>query len=135
MHSFFFRSSRLITTLLLIHDSYMGWSTRFISIKICVEFSIFDSVSCLLSLYVCLTKSMDSLTLKRNNSLQNKNNRKTTTSFSPRPLIFKLQQEVWKFNDICVKWNPPKKWPGDEILKIRKSKFLVRHFFSTIAFK
>ena len=36
---------------------------------------------------------MDSLTLKR---------------FAPRPLIFKLQQEVLKFNDICVSWSSPK---------------------------
>ena len=37
---------------------------------------------------------MDSLTLKRHNSLQNKNNRKATQSFATRLLIFKLQQEV-----------------------------------------
>ena len=37
---------------------------------------------------------MDSLTLKRDNSFQNKNNRKATHSFAPTPLIFKLQQEV-----------------------------------------
>ena len=53
------------------------------------------------------TKSMDSLT-SRHNSFQNKNNRKATHSFAPRPLIFKLQQEVWKFNDICVSWSSPK---------------------------
>ena len=41
-----------------------------------------------------LTKSLDSLTLKRHNSFQNKNNRKATDSYAPRPLIFKLQQEV-----------------------------------------
>ena len=34
-----------------------------------------------------------SLTLKRHNSFQNKNNRKATHNFAPRPLIFKLQQE------------------------------------------
>ena len=37
---------------------------------------------------------MDSLTLKRHNSFQSQNNRKTTHSFATRPLIFKLQQEV-----------------------------------------
>ena len=42
---------------------------------------------------------MDSLTLKRHNSFQNQNNRKATHSFAPRPLIFKLQQEVL-FNEI-----------------------------------
>ena len=39
---------------------------------------------------------MDSLTLKRHNSFQNKNDRKGTL----RTLTFKLQQEVWKFSDI-----------------------------------
>ena len=50
---------------------------------------------------------MDSLTLKHN-YFQNENNRKATHSFAPRPLIFKLQQEVLKFNDICVSWGSPK---------------------------
>ena len=43
---------------------------------------------------------MDSLTLKRHNSFQNENNRKATQSFTPRPLIFKLQQEIFKLSDI-----------------------------------
>ena len=46
---------------------------------------------------------MDSLTLKRHSSFQNKNNRKATDSLVPRSLIFKLQQEVLKFNDILKK--------------------------------
>ena len=29
-------------------------------------------------------------------------------SFAPRSLIFKLQQEVLKFNDFCVSWSSPK---------------------------
>ena len=51
---------------------------------------------------------MYSFTLKRHNSFQNKNNRKATHSFAPRPLIFKLQREVLKFNDIYVSWSSPK---------------------------
>ena len=51
---------------------------------------------------------MESLTLKRRNSFQDYNNRKSTHSFAPRLLIFKLQQEVLKFNDICVSWSFPK---------------------------
>ena len=47
---------------------------------------------------------MDSWTLKCHNSFQNKNNRKATHSFALRPLIFKLQQKVLKFNDIFVSW-------------------------------
>ena len=50
---------------------------------------------------------MDSLTLKRHNSFRNYN-KKTTDSFAPRPLIFKLQQEVLKFNDIFMSWSSPK---------------------------
>ena len=42
------------------------------------------------------------------NFIQNKNNRKATHSFAPRPLIFKLQQEVLKFNNICVSWSSQK---------------------------
>ena len=59
-----------------------------------MEFSIFDSVSYLLSLYVCLTKSMDSLTLKRNNSFQNKIIEKLQKVFSQTSDFFKLQQEA-----------------------------------------
>ena len=51
---------------------------------------------------------MDSLTLKSHNSFQNENNKKAIYSFATRPLIFKLQQEVLKFNDICVSWSSPK---------------------------
>ena len=50
---------------------------------------------------------MESLTLKRRNSFQNQN-KKTTHSFAPTPLIFKLQQKILKFNDICVSWTSSK---------------------------
>ena len=106
--SFVFRELQLFTVLLLICDSYMSWSTRFVSLKLCVGSFIFDSVSFLLSLYFCSTKCLDFLTLKPHNSFQNWNNRKIKHNFAPRPLIFKLQQEVLKFNDICVSWSSPK---------------------------
>ena len=51
---------------------------------------------------------MDSLALRRHNSFQNQNNRRALYSFAPRPLIFKLQQDVLKFSDICVSWSSPK---------------------------
>ena len=35
MLSFFFYELQLITILLLINNSYMSWSTRFISLKLC----------------------------------------------------------------------------------------------------
>ena len=51
---------------------------------------------------------MDFLILKLRNSFQNKNNRKATHSFVPRSLIFILQKEALKFNDIYVIWRSPK---------------------------
>ena len=48
------------------------------------------------------------MTLKRHDSLQNKNNEKVRLSFTPTPLIFKLEQKVLKFNDICLSWSSPK---------------------------
>ena len=51
---------------------------------------------------------MDSLILKRHNFFQNKKKKKATHSFAPRPPIFKLQQEVLKFIDICVSWSSSK---------------------------
>ena len=96
-------------TFLLICDSYMSSNARLVSLKLCVGFSIiFDSASFYYSLYFCLTKCMDSLTLKRHNSFQNENNRKATNSFAPKPLIFKLQQEILKFIDIFVSWSSSK---------------------------
>ena len=56
----------------------------------------------------CSGKCTNSLTLKRHNSFQNYINKKATQSFASRPLIFTLQQEVWKFNDICVSWSSQK---------------------------
>ena len=44
----FLRTKQTVQKMILICDSYMSWSTRFVSLKLCVEFSIFDSVSFLL---------------------------------------------------------------------------------------
>ena len=99
MHSFFFREFQLITVLLSICDFYMSWSTRLVYLKLCVGFS---------NLCLCSTKCMGTLTLKRYNSFQNYNHRKTIHSLAPRSLIFKLQQELLKLNDICVSWSSPK---------------------------
>ena len=51
---------------------------------------------------------MDSLALKRHNSFQNKNNKEAIHIFGPKPLIFKFQQVLLKFNDICANWSSPK---------------------------
>ena len=53
----------------------------------------------------CSAKIMDFLTLKRHHSFENENNRKATESFAPRLLIFKFQQDVLKFSDICLSWS------------------------------
>ena len=63
---------------------------------------------------------MNTLTLYRHNSFQN--NRKATYSFAPRRLVFKLQQEGLKFNNIFVSWSFQTK-QGDKFLKPRKPKF------------
>ena len=52
----FFRKLRPITVLYLICDSYMSWSLRFVSLKVCVGFSIFDSVSLLLKFIFLFNK-------------------------------------------------------------------------------
>ena len=92
----------LITVLLLNHNLFTSWSTRFISLKLCVGFSIFNSVYILIKFIFLFNKSMDSFTLKRRNSFQNKNNRKATYGFALRSLIFKLWHENLKFNEICL---------------------------------
>ena len=51
---------------------------------------------------------MDFLTLKGHNFFQNLNNGKATQCFAPRRMIFRLQQEVLRLNDICVSWSSPK---------------------------
>ena len=41
-------------------------------------------------------------------------------SFAPRPLLFKLQQEALKFNDICVSWGSPKTELVTDFLNLEK---------------
>ena len=122
MTSFLFCKLHLITALLLICYSYMSWSTEFVFRKLGFSIIFF------------FNKMHGLLTLKRHNSIQTWNNWKATHVFALRPMIFKLLQEVWKFNDICVSW-APKKWPGDKFFKFRKSKFWEHQFFSILTFK
>ena len=44
-------------------------------------------------------------------------------SFLPRPLIFNLQQEVWKFDDICVTWSSAKAVLERNFLKLEHQSF------------
>ena len=43
-HSYFFCELQFIT-FFLIHDSHMSWTTRFMFLKVCAGFSVFDFVS------------------------------------------------------------------------------------------
>ena len=75
MRSFYFRELQLITG---YHITYILWflyllMQKAVSRKLCVGFSIFNSVLFLV-----------------------KNNTKATHSFSPRPLIYKLQHKIFK---------------------------------------
>ena len=93
----------------------------------------FDSVSFLLK-FIFLFNKMDGLFHfeARHNSFQNKNNRKATHSLDSRPVIFKLQQEVSKFNVICMSWSSPK--TDRKFLNLENRRFLERQFFSMILF-
>ena len=44
MQYFYFHKLQLIAVLLLICDFHMSWSTRFVSQKLCLGFSILDSI-------------------------------------------------------------------------------------------
>ena len=66
---FSFASSNLVTVLLSIGYSCINWGIRFVYLKVCGRFSIFNSVSTLLNF--CSTKSTDSLNLKRHDLFQN----------------------------------------------------------------
>ena len=125
MLSFFFCELQLIIVLLLICDSSMSWSTRFVSLKLCVGFSIFDSVSFLLKFIFLFNKKK----WKRQNSIKNQNNRKATQIFALRLLIFKLQEKVWKFSDNCVSWSSPKTDLVTNFLNLQNRSFENVSFF------
>ena len=86
------------------HHSFTSDSQCLYELKHKVHFSKSVCGVFHLSLYFC-SRSMGSLTLKCHNFFQNQNNRKATHSFAPRPQIYKLQQQVWEFNVICVSWS------------------------------
>ena len=100
MPFFFFRELQLIIVFLLICDSYMSLSTRFVSLKLFVGFYILDSV--FIKVYIFVQKKNDSLTLKRLIPFKIKI-REKLHNFVPRPLIFKLQQEVTCVNLLNLK--------------------------------
>ena len=98
----FFCELQLITVLLLICDSYMSWSTRFVSLNLRVAFSIFNSVWFLWKFIFLFNKMYGYFLWLQNFIIP------FIIPFAPRTLIFKLQQEVLKFNGICVNWSSRK---------------------------
>ena len=64
MPSFFLRKFQLVTILLSICDSYMSWCTIFVSLKLCVEFSIFSSISFLIKFMFLFKKIHGSFDFK-----------------------------------------------------------------------
>ena len=60
---FFFRKIQLVTGLLSFRNSYTSWSTWFISLKLCVGFSIFESVLFLLNFTFLFNKKHGSFEL------------------------------------------------------------------------
>ena len=64
-------TNAFFTVLLLICDSYMSWSTRFVPLKLCVEFFIFDSVSFSLKFILLFNKMHGPFLTLRYNSLKN----------------------------------------------------------------
>ena len=130
----FCRELHLIRVLLLICDSSTSWSKRFISVKVCLGFSIFYSVLLLIKVYIFVQQRAYFSTLKRHNFFQNKNNRKFTNRFAPRPLIFKLQQNNKKFeNSLISAWvGAPEKLTWRQTFKHGKYKFWVSHVCSVV---
>ena len=59
---------------------------------------------------------------------------KVSHIFASRPLIFKLQQEVLKLNDICVDWSSPKTDLETDFLDLENRSF-ENVGFSVLIFK
>ena len=89
----FFLEHQLITVLLSFRNSCTSWST-----KLCGNFH-FRFRLVFTKLYIFAQQKAWT------NFFQNKNHRKATHSFASRHLIFKLQQELWEFKNICVSWS------------------------------
>ena len=80
---FFFYELQLITVLFLICNSYMSWSTRFVSKSVCGIFHFRFRFVFIKAYIFFSTKWMDFLILKRHNSFQKYNSRKVTHTFTP----------------------------------------------------
>ena len=127
MHSFFCEL-QLIKIFLLIRNVSTSWWTWFISLKLCVGFSIFNTVSLLLNFIFLFNKKHELFDFK------------TPWFLSKIKLIEKphtvLLSNLWILscnknfeNSVYLReLEFPQKIPGDELFKILK--FWVRHFCS-----
>ena len=122
MHFFCSCELQLITVLLLICDSYLNWSTRLISLKMCVEFSIFDSASFLLKFMFLFNKkhwlfSFLIITFKIKTV-------EKTSSFTSRTMIFRLPEEIANLiKSAWVGWSSPKTDPKTNFLNLENWSF------------
>ena len=113
---------QLITVLLLICDSCLNWSTRLISLKMCVEFSIFDSASFLLKFMFLFNKkhwlfSFLIITFKIKTV-------EKTSSFNSSTMIFRLQEEIANLiKSAWVGWSSPKTDPKTNFLNLENWSF------------
>ena len=105
MPSFFLCELQLITALLLICNSYISRSRMFVIWKLCVGFSIFDSVLFLLNFLFLFNKMHGVLDFKRHNSFQNKILEKPHTVLLLELWFLSCNKKFFKFNDICMNWN------------------------------
>ena len=105
----FVSSSQFLVLVLVFFFTYASWSTRFISLELCVGFSIPSFLSVLSKLIFLFNKNMDCLPLKLIIPFKIKTIEKPH-SFAPRPSsqIFKLHQGVLKIQWYCVSWSFPK---------------------------
>ena len=113
--------------LLLIHNSYMSWRTRFVFLKVYGGFSIFDFVSFLLK-FVFVRQKVWSLWLYLNAIIPSK----IKIIEKPHPLLL---PGLWILS--CNKKFENRKtsvWVRAP-QKLRKSKSSLPHFFSTITCK
>ena len=115
---FFYRELQLIAVLLLIWDCYMSWSTRFISVKLCVGFSIFDSVSISLKFILLFNKIRGLFDFKNITILF-----KTKIIQKPHTVLLLdlwfLRWNIKFWNSMISMWvAAPQKWHGNNFLNL-----------------
>ena len=134
MPFFFFRELQLITVLLLICDSYMSWSTSFVSLNLWVGLSIFDSLSFVfIKAYIFVQKTAWTLWLQNIiDTFKIKIIEKRHTVFFA-DLWFLTCSKTFKLLWYLREFEFPKNWSGNKFLNLkievlRTSVFLNSNF-------